>query len=255
MNDAADKDLLSRLAGGDLAADGSDPWASVAAAEPDHDRTPEPAPPVDKEAKLEAMLERLHGLAGGQIARNASTSDSAEPDDAEHLANAFVPLEPTTLREADLTESSVEALVLKYLLARGNATGRDVADQVKLPFVLVNELLWRMKNDQLVVHRGAAPMNDYDYQPTEIGQERPGGTPHTAPTSAPPRLRCPITSPASTPSRSTSNTPRPTTSTARSTISCSTERCSIGSGRRSTRVGGSFFTVRRATGRRASRNG
>ncbi|MCX7424406.1 MAG: AAA family ATPase [Planctomycetia bacterium] len=177
MNDAFDKDLLSRLARGDLAADGSDPWASVAAAEPDHDAIADPASeavpsPVDTEAKLEAMLDRLHGLVDDRRAPRASSGDSAGQDEAEHLANPFVPLEPTSLGEADLTESSVEALILKYLLARGNATGRDIADQVKLPFVLISDLLWRMKNEQLVVHRGAAPMNDYEYQPTEFGQER-----------------------------------------------------------------------------------
>ena len=53
----------------------------------------------------------------------------------------FVPIEPESFREADLTDSEVEALILKYLLARGDASGRDIADQVKLPFVLVDELL------------------------------------------------------------------------------------------------------------------
>ncbi|MBN1909422.1 MAG: AAA family ATPase [Pirellulales bacterium] len=57
-------------------------------------------------------------------------------------------------------------------MARGDGTGREIADQVKLPFVLVDELLRTMKADQLVVHRGAAPMNDYEYQLTEMGQER-----------------------------------------------------------------------------------
>jgi predicted ATPase with chaperone activity len=57
-------------------------------------------------------------------------------------------------------------------LARGDAIGRDVAEQVRLPFLLVDELLWRLKNDQLVVHRGSAPMNDYQYQLTDMGRER-----------------------------------------------------------------------------------
>ena len=58
-----------------------------------------------------------------------------------------MPIEPGSFRDAGLTESEVEALVLKFLLARGDATGRDIADQVKLPFVLVDELLREMKND------------------------------------------------------------------------------------------------------------
>ncbi|MBN2216724.1 MAG: AAA family ATPase [Pirellulales bacterium] len=81
-------------------------------------------------------------------------------------------MEPASLEAAGLTEGDVETLILKYLLARGNATGRNVADQVRIPFVLVDALLWHMKTDQLVVHRGSAPMNDYDYQLTEMGRER-----------------------------------------------------------------------------------
>ena len=82
------------------------------------------------------------------------------------------PSSPASFREADLTDSEVEALILKFLLARGDATGRDIADQVKLPFVLVDALLREMKNEQLVVHRGSAPMNDFQYQLTDLGRER-----------------------------------------------------------------------------------
>jgi hypothetical protein len=60
-------------------------------------------------------------------------------------------------------------MVLKFLLARGDATGRDIAEQVKLPFVPIDELLSEMKYQQLVVHRGSAPMNDFQYQ-----LQRPG---------------------------------------------------------------------------------
>ena len=47
----------------------------------------------------------------------------------------FVPREPESFQDAGLTDSEVEALILKFLLARGDATGRDIAEQVKLPFV------------------------------------------------------------------------------------------------------------------------
>ena len=71
-----------------------------------------------------------------------------------------------------MSESVVESLVLKYMLARGDAPGRVVADQVKLPFVLVDELLRRMKYEQLMVYRDSAPMGDYVYQLTDVGRER-----------------------------------------------------------------------------------
>src|SRR6185312_10609839 len=56
--------------------------------------------------------------------------------------------------------------------ARGDASGREVAEQVKLPFGLIEELLRQMKQEQLVVHRSSAPMNDYQFQLTDLGRER-----------------------------------------------------------------------------------
>jgi predicted ATPase with chaperone activity len=87
-------------------------------------------------------------------------------------AGEFVPTDPASLREAGLTDSEVEALALKYLLSRGDAAGREIADQVKLPFILLEPLLRQLKYDQLVVYRAAAPANDYVYQLTDLGRER-----------------------------------------------------------------------------------
>ncbi len=167
---APDDSLLSRLTGNPAA--GTDPWSALEATEPDHDV---PVPTKDSDAKLDAMLGRIRNLAGagepdkaqGNEPSNA-TPESAPPDGE----GAFVPTEPSSFRDAKLTDSEVEALVLKFLLVRGDAAGRDVAEQIKLPFILVDELLWKLKNDQLVVHRGSAPMNDYQYQLTDVGRER-----------------------------------------------------------------------------------
>ncbi|OHB79670.1 MAG: AAA family ATPase [Planctomycetes bacterium RBG_16_64_10] len=72
--------------------------------------------------------------------------------------------------EAKLTQSEVETLILKFLLARGESTGHNLADQIRLPFGIVDDLLQSMKQDQFVVHRGSAPMNDYVYQLTDVGR-------------------------------------------------------------------------------------
>jgi hypothetical protein len=84
----------------------------------------------------------------------------------------FFPREPSTFEEANVSPSLVEELVLKYLLARSDGTGRDIADHVKMPFVLLEEVLRRLKNDQLVFYRDSAAMNDYVYQLTDLGRQR-----------------------------------------------------------------------------------
>ena len=86
--------------------------------------------------------------------------------------DAFVPIEPETLFDSGFTDSEVEALILKYLNARSEASGRDISDQVKLPFRLVDPLLNAMKEDRLIGHKGASLVNDYIYQLTELGRER-----------------------------------------------------------------------------------
>jgi hypothetical protein len=94
------------------------------------------------------------------------------PAAASSSASEFFPREPQTLQQAQLNESQVEALALKFLLAVGMATGREVAAQLKLAFRMVDHELARMKSEQLVVYYSSAPMNDYVYQLTELGRER-----------------------------------------------------------------------------------
>ena len=182
MSDTSTDNLLARLANG---GSGDNAWAAVAARAPDHD-TPknEASAQLEKERqqKLDQLLGRIAKLTGGAGQPNGAAVGGAQPRHEPHadrtpsgpesVAGGFFPQEPTSFREARLTESEVEELVLKFLLSRGDASGRDIADQVKLPFVLVDELLRALKFDQLVFHRGSAPMNDYQFGLTDKGRER-----------------------------------------------------------------------------------
>jgi predicted ATPase with chaperone activity len=163
MADTPDNNLLARLAGVGTSNEGPNPWASVTASEPQHDVQEPP-----KSKKLDALLGRIQELVG-KLDSSKPMCDEANQGSGQ---NTFVPLEPSSFAAADLSDSEVEALILKFLLARGDAAGRDVAEQVKLPFILIDALLREMKNNQLVCHRGAAPMNDFQYQLSDLGRER-----------------------------------------------------------------------------------
>ena len=84
----------------------------------------------------------------------------------------FLPLVPASFREAGLRESQVEALILKFLLNVGGATGREVANQIALPFGILEPLLHSLKAEQLVVFTSGTPLGDYTYRLTELGAER-----------------------------------------------------------------------------------
>jgi len=85
---------------------------------------------------------------------------------------AFLPREPESLAQTGLSEALVESMVLKYVAHVATATGRDVANQVRLPFGIVSDVLRRLKDDRLVVYKGAATVGDFLYEPTEAGIDR-----------------------------------------------------------------------------------
>ena len=71
-----------------------------------------------------------------------------------------------------MNESSVQELILKYLLARGEDSGQGICEQLKLPFPVISELLRAMKQEQLIHYRGTTELNDYVCSLTEVGRER-----------------------------------------------------------------------------------
>ena len=84
----------------------------------------------------------------------------------------YIPPEPTTLLEANLTTEEIEKLILKFLQARGSAVGRKIAQQACLPFSLIDPLLKNLKQEQLVSFKTTATMGDYEYTLTDMGRDR-----------------------------------------------------------------------------------
>jgi predicted ATPase with chaperone activity len=126
------------------------------------------------DAILENLVHRVNTLVvhETELAPKAGSVVELPARELPPLLDAFIPKKPVSMAETGLTDSEVEALVLKLLLARGSLSGRSISDHVKIPFVLLEGPLRQMKHDQLVVYRGSAPMNDYVYQLAEIGRER-----------------------------------------------------------------------------------
>lgn len=86
--------------------------------------------------------------------------------------DVFRPKVPESLAETGLVADDIERLVLKYLLAKGSASGREIVHQLKIPFQIVEPLLKQLKQDQLLALKGAAEMGDYTYAITDLGRER-----------------------------------------------------------------------------------
>jgi len=128
------------------------------------------APDPQRPAKAAAADQAHKGRASTPVPISTATTDASRATGTAALP--FLPVEPASLAEARVSTSEVEGLMLKMLLSRGDATGRNMSDHIKLPFLLLENLLRQMKTEQVVVHKGSAPMNDYLYQLTDVGRER-----------------------------------------------------------------------------------
>lgn len=158
-----------------------------------------PSPPTSSQPDvvLAEMLQRIQKLTHENSAaapRTEPTSGSDSPQSSsprgtdlrpatakngvrekkfeKNNSGEYVPTEPDSFQDAGVTPVEVEALIMKYLLNRGESTGRGIADQVKMPFALVEKILRQLKQDQLVGYKDAAEINDYVYVLSGPGRER-----------------------------------------------------------------------------------
>ncbi|MEN0110553.1 MAG: AAA family ATPase, partial [Planctomycetota bacterium] len=128
--------------------------------------------------KLDELLQRIQrltdeGAAEGIVSAGAPTpkpAPTAAPPDP--VGDAWYPPEPESFRAAGLTETEVENLVLKFLNARAEACGRDLAEHLRVPFRLLDPMMQSLKDDQMVAHKAAAVMNDYVYTLSGKGRDR-----------------------------------------------------------------------------------
>ncbi|MCH2178906.1 MAG: AAA family ATPase [Mariniblastus sp.] len=133
-------------------------------AEAERERLVERPRHVDEESQPRSWLE--------QASRESSSQNSNPASSRIIRETTFFPIAPRTFLEAGVSESSVEELICKYLLASGVASLRAIARQVCLPVQLVETVVARLKREQILGYVGQAAMNDYVCKLTELGRER-----------------------------------------------------------------------------------
>lgn len=97
---------------------------------------------------------------------NAAHIPSFEPSRDE----PWRPAEPESLADVRVPESTIEQLILKFLAARGEVEGRQIADQIKLPFRLVEPILEWLKMEQSLAHKRGTATGDFAYVLTDKGR-------------------------------------------------------------------------------------
>jgi predicted ATPase with chaperone activity len=84
----------------------------------------------------------------------------------------FSPTRPLSMEETGLGEEFIEQLMCKYLVVFGTSKGRTIADNLCLPFNIVETMLGTLRTNQFIVHAGSASFNDYYYSLTNQGRAR-----------------------------------------------------------------------------------
>ena len=103
---------------------------------------------------------------GGTNSRLAEVPIGFKPERDE----PWRPAEPSDMQSAGVNETLLEAIIYRYLQTSGEAAGRQVAEQVKLPFRLIEPMLTKLKMEQNVAYKNATSTNDYVYILTETGR-------------------------------------------------------------------------------------
>lgn len=115
---------------------------------------------------------------GPESASSEASSDvsaflsNAAANDLQASGDRFIPKQPASLQAAHLNENAVGALIIKFLYVRGINHGRAIADQIKLPFGVVEKILFALKNQLMVSYHGVGMGGDYRYELTPKGVEQ-----------------------------------------------------------------------------------
>ncbi|TWU34222.1 hypothetical protein Poly41_43680 [Novipirellula artificiosorum] len=134
-------------------------------------QAPPPTPPVSAPVATKSSGQPIAAAPPTNRGQGNAGAAAAAAGFTPSRDECWRPAEPRDLQSCRINESLLEAIVYRYLRNVGECEGRKVADQVKLPFRLVEPLLNRLKMEQRVAYKSSTATNDYVYVLTETGRE------------------------------------------------------------------------------------
>lgn len=92
----------------------------------------------------------------------------------EAAGPVWSPPVPETLEETGLTAGFIGDLLLKVLQVRGTASGAELAEVIRLPFIIIEDVLLELVQRRLIEVRGGASLSraNYLFDLTSAGEER-----------------------------------------------------------------------------------
>ncbi len=113
-------------------------------------------------------------FSGGKPAPSPNVVEKAASPSVEPENKVPVPPCPKTLEETGLNSVAVAELVLKFLSVRGTGVGYELAQDVGLPFVILEPILVHLKDQKLIEVGGGDLMGpiSYRFALTDAGRSR-----------------------------------------------------------------------------------
>lgn len=126
---------------------------------------------------LEDLFDRVNQLLGETSGSKPTESDVQSADTVPMQSPppssaGFHPRQPQSIRDTGVSAALIERLILKYMFQVGRAASREIANQVKLPFKVIDPILKQLRSDKSIDLSGTTNTGDSQYVTTEAGQER-----------------------------------------------------------------------------------
>lgn len=115
----------------------------------------------DNEA-IDVLFDRVNTILGD----NSLVRPEANP------GSAFVPRQPRSLREANVSPNVMERIVMRFLLQGSVIAGRRIATQLKLPYKLVEPVLKQLRQEKHIDLSGTTTAGDSEFVLTNSGRDR-----------------------------------------------------------------------------------
>ena len=118
------------------------------------------------------MEEQIFNDADMDFNGDAFVATADAPSQTHKARGEYAPSEPKSLKDAGLHPNDLYPLVLKFLFLHGTNAGSRIANQLKLPFQILEPVLAQLKADLLVGHKSSAGVSDYQYELSPKGVEQ-----------------------------------------------------------------------------------
>lgn len=125
---------------------------------------------TEKQLELAVKRQKVHG---GRLGTNLSALGFIRDEDLNSVFHR-TPRPPRSFDETGIEYAQIEGLILKHILLVGEFMLSEMAERVKLPVFLVEQVLDALKKERLIEVTGASSYTSmaYKYRITDLGRDK-----------------------------------------------------------------------------------